>query len=346
MNKHVLIYMFVTKVKLVHHNRLKKFFGNIKDKFSDQESENEMDTLPHKKPRKHSRSETVSESSGDQTFIPNKYLANQVVNREGNTRKSSRVKKPSSIKIQETSTMAQHDVMISGITNESKAYEFSTVVFEVIWSRMDPTPGSGFSFRDEPSIHSLSAFSPAVGLPDEFLPELIEHQLDDTVEVEWLNVHRSPYFVTTTYAFVRLTTPNSRSNAEYSPRVQHELDKLDKQRQRLDQERQTLRDQLQLRQRQQTEWTDDLTEASKICDELNRAKEGLEQERVNLVARNQTVETENKRLELEVTEARQLIDTKDRQLETTQLDNQQLRTRVEQLKRMPSCVIKHSRKNH
>ncbi|RNA31546.1 hypothetical protein BpHYR1_018915, partial [Brachionus plicatilis] len=139
-------------------------------------------------------------------------------------------------KMQQTSTMAQHDVMISGITNESRAYEF--------------------------------------------LRELIEHQLDDTVEVEWLNVHRSPS---------------------------------------------------SLHQRQQTEWTDDLTEASKICDELNRAKEGLEQERVNLVARNQTVETENKRLELEVTEDREKIDTKDRQLETTQLEIQQLRTRVERL---------------
>ncbi|RMZ99308.1 hypothetical protein BpHYR1_002384 [Brachionus plicatilis] len=41
-----------------------------------------------------SDTETESESSGDQTFIPFKYLANQVVNREGNTRKSSRVKKP------------------------------------------------------------------------------------------------------------------------------------------------------------------------------------------------------------------------------------------------------------
>ncbi|RNA06949.1 hypothetical protein BpHYR1_048527 [Brachionus plicatilis] len=88
---------------------------------------------------------------------------------------------------------------------------------------------------------------------------------------------------------------------------------------------------LKLRQRQQTEWTADLAEASKICDELNRAKEGLEQERMNLVARNQTVETEIKRLELQVTEARQQIDAKDRQLETNQLDHQQLRQRVEQL---------------
>ncbi|RNA06017.1 hypothetical protein BpHYR1_027402 [Brachionus plicatilis] len=90
-----------------------------------------------------SDTETESESSGDQTFIPNKYLPNQVVNREGNTRKSSRVKKPSSIKIQETSTMVQH----------------------------------------------------------------IEHQLDDTVEVEWLNEHRSPSSVTTTFAFLRLRDP-------------------------------------------------------------------------------------------------------------------------------------------
>ncbi|CAF1064004.1 unnamed protein product, partial [Brachionus calyciflorus] len=35
-----------------------------------------------------------SESSCDQTFIPNKYLANQVVNLNGNVRKSTRTKKP------------------------------------------------------------------------------------------------------------------------------------------------------------------------------------------------------------------------------------------------------------
>ncbi|RNA32966.1 hypothetical protein BpHYR1_002467 [Brachionus plicatilis] len=70
------------KVKIVHHNRLKKFSGIIKDKLSYIEFENENDTLPQKKPSKHNRSDTDTESefSCDQTFIPNKYLANQVRN--------------------------------------------------------------------------------------------------------------------------------------------------------------------------------------------------------------------------------------------------------------------------
>ncbi|RNA24981.1 hypothetical protein BpHYR1_026312 [Brachionus plicatilis] len=41
-----------------------------------------------------SHTETESKSLCDQTFIPNKFLTNQVVNRKGNTLKRPRVKKP------------------------------------------------------------------------------------------------------------------------------------------------------------------------------------------------------------------------------------------------------------
>ncbi|RMZ95527.1 hypothetical protein BpHYR1_053362 [Brachionus plicatilis] len=198
MDKHVLTYMFDIRTITNPVDQQDKSINENYDILHRNQDRVEFDCpVPDVQPTENksfldsrSDTETESESSGDQTFIRNKYLANQVVNREGNTRK----KLPSKLK---TITMAQYDIMISSVTNENNNANYLWSIIRLLESE--------FRTRVE-WLHVHKVHNPQVQTTYDFL-RFVNSDIHSIV------VHR-------------LNGITHRINTEHTPRVQTLINEL------------------------------------------------------------------------------------------------------------------------